>query len=192
MCSCGNRRRKQDGPVCRWPWTDGKTLGGSSPSISANGRWVVYNVASPLISKGTDEDLAGMFVHDTRTGHSERLGHIEGDDPTISADGRYVAFSSEIRDLVPGDTNRKADLLRVSTGAPARSAESAWGGSKPLGNGWFPRQQAGQPGEHRRGDQCRRSLRGVRVHRAQTWYPRTPTPTTTCSSGICAPEQLGW
>ncbi|HZE67809.1 MAG TPA: hypothetical protein VE081_14330 [Sporichthyaceae bacterium] len=116
---------------------DGReTLGGSSPSISANGRWVVYNVASPLISKGTDEDLAGMFVHDTRTGHSERLGHIEGDDPTISADGRYVAFSSEIRDLVPGDTNRKADCFVFDRRTRTISRVSL-GGSKPLGNGWF-------------------------------------------------------
>jgi Tol biopolymer transport system component len=116
---------------------DGReTTGGNSPSISADGRWVVYNVGTPLNSNGTDEDLAGMFVYDTRTGHRERLGHIEGDDPTISADGRYVAFSSEIRDLVPGDTNRKADCFVFDRRTRTVSRVSV-GGTKAVGNGWF-------------------------------------------------------
>jgi Tol biopolymer transport system component len=116
---------------------DGReTLGGSSPSMSADGRWVVYNVGSPLISKGTDEDLAGMFVYDTRTGHRERLGHIEGSDPTISADGRYVAFSSEVRDLVPGDTNRKSDCF-VFDRRTHKVSRVSLGGTRKAGHGWF-------------------------------------------------------
>jgi Tol biopolymer transport system component len=116
---------------------DGReTLGGSSPSLSADGRWVVYNVDSPLISKGTDEDLAGLFVYDTRTGRRERLGHADGTDPTISADGRYVAFSSEIRDLVPGDTNRKSDCFVFDRRTRTISRVSL-GGTKAVGGGWF-------------------------------------------------------
>jgi Tol biopolymer transport system component len=116
---------------------DGReTLGGSSPSLSADGRWVVYNVAAPLVSKGTDEDLAGMFVYDTRTGHRERLGHIEGSDPTISADGRYVAFSSEVRDLVPGDTNRTSDCFVFDRRTRTVSRVSL-GGTRAAGQGWF-------------------------------------------------------
>jgi Tol biopolymer transport system component len=116
---------------------DGReTLGGSSPSLSADGRWVVLNVDTPLVSKGTDEDLAGMFVYDTRTGHRERLGHIDGSDATISADGRYVAFSSEIRDLVPGDTNRKADCF-VFDRRTRKVSRVSLGGTHAVGHGWF-------------------------------------------------------
>jgi Tol biopolymer transport system component len=116
---------------------DGReTLGGGSPALSANGRWVVYNVSTPLVSKGTDEDLAGMFVYDTRTGHRERLGHIDGSDPTITADGRYVAFSSEIRDLVPGDTNRKSDVF-VFDRRTRHVTRVSLGGTHRAGNGWF-------------------------------------------------------
>jgi Tol biopolymer transport system component len=116
---------------------DGReTLGGSSPSLSADGRWVVYNVATPLVSKGTDEDLAGMFVYDTRTGHRERLGHIEGSDPTMSSDGRYVAFSSEVRDLVPGDTNRTSDCFVFDRRTRTVSRVSL-GGARAVRQGWF-------------------------------------------------------
>jgi Tol biopolymer transport system component len=117
---------------------DRETTGGSAPQISRNGRFVVYSVGTPLRSIGTDEDLAGLFVYDITTDKRERLGHLEGDDPTISADGRWVAFSSEIRDLVPGDTNRKADCFvfdrrtrqvqRVSVGGRRRFPGGWWAG----------------------------------------------------------------
>ncbi|HEY2834426.1 MAG TPA: hypothetical protein VGJ14_18535, partial [Sporichthyaceae bacterium] len=76
------------------------------------------------------------FVYDTRTGHRDRLGHIEGDDPTISTDGRYVAFSSEVRDLVPGDTNRKADCFVFDRRTRTTTRVSV-GGTTSVGNGWF-------------------------------------------------------
>lgn len=116
---------------------DGReTTGGSSPRISRDSRFVVYNVGTPLRSVGTDEDLAGMFVYDIATGRRERLGRLEGDDPSISADGRYVVFSSEIRDLVPGDTNRKADCFLFDRRTRMVSRVSL-GGTQPLGGGWY-------------------------------------------------------
>ncbi len=116
---------------------DGReTTGGEGAQISRNGRWVVYNVGTPLRSVGTDEDLAGMFVFDTKTKRRERLGRISGFDQTISADGRYVAFASETRDLVPGDTNRKADCF-VFDRRTRKVARVSLGGTKALGNGWF-------------------------------------------------------
>jgi Tol biopolymer transport system component len=110
---------------------DGReTTGGTSPVISRNGRYVVYNVGTPLRSVGNDSDLDGMFVYNTRTHRRARLPEVAGIDPSISADGRYVAFSSEVRDLVPGDSNRVSDcfvldrrtkeIRRVSLGAHDR------------------------------------------------------------------------
>jgi Tol biopolymer transport system component len=122
---------------------DGRqTTGGSSPQISRDGRYVVYNVGTPLRANGTDEDLAGMFVHEIATGTRERLDHIEGDDPTISADGRYVAFHSEIRDLVPNDTNRRNDCF-VFDRHTRHTIRVSLGGTRPLGHGWYAGNQQG-------------------------------------------------
>jgi Tol biopolymer transport system component len=91
---------------------DGReTEGGDGPAISANGRFVVYNAAKPLRSIGTDEDLDGTFVYDTRTRKRERIPYIGGEDISISSDGRFIAFASEARDLVPNDKNRKYDCF---------------------------------------------------------------------------------
>jgi Tol biopolymer transport system component len=120
--------------------TDGReTTGGTSPVISRNGRYVVYNVGTPLRSVGNDSDLAGMFIYDTATHKRARLPNVAGVDPSISTDGRYVAFSSEVRDLVPGDTNRKFDcfvldrrtkkIRRVSLGAQGQQGNGESSGA---------------------------------------------------------------
>ncbi|MGQ0845017.1 MAG: hypothetical protein ACT4QF_12870 [Sporichthyaceae bacterium] len=116
---------------------DGReTLGGSGPQISRDGRSVVYNASTPLRSIGTDEDLEGMFVYDTKTKKRERLGRVSGFDMTITADGRYVAFASETRDLVAGDTNRKADCFLFDR-RTRKVQRVSLGGTKALGGGWF-------------------------------------------------------
>ena len=38
-------------------------------------------------------------------------GNNDSDAPSISADGRYVAFSSDATNLVPGDTNTSTDVF---------------------------------------------------------------------------------
>ncbi|WP_019876867.1 TolB family protein [Sporichthya polymorpha] len=128
--------------------TDGReTTGGTSPVISRNGRYVVYNVGTPLRSVGDDSDLAGMFLYDTRTGKRTRLPGVAGVDPSISADGRYVAFSSEVRDLVPGDTNHVFDcfvldrrtgrISRVSVGPKGRQGNGESSGAVISANGRY-------------------------------------------------------
>ena len=77
------------------------------PSISADGRFVAFewNVTNPLND---------VFVRDRKLGKTERVSVSSrgkranggSDLPSISADGRFVAFSSFATDLVPGDTNR--------------------------------------------------------------------------------------
>src|SRR5262249_5790523 len=60
-----------------------------------------------------------VFVHDRVTDVTERVSvdsnGRQGDDdsfyPTITADGRYVAFSSLATNLVPGDTNAALDIF---------------------------------------------------------------------------------
>jgi Tol biopolymer transport system component len=87
--------------------------------LSANGRFVAFRSAATDL---VDGDLAGqrdIFVHDLKTGVTERVsvGHDgseadgDSDRPTISANGRWVAFTSEAANLVPDDTNGVKDVF---------------------------------------------------------------------------------
>ena len=88
-----------------------------SPSISADGRYVAfYSRASNLVAGDTNA-VADIFVHDRVTGGTERVSvsstgeQGDGAWPSISADGRYVAFYSSASNLVPGDTNGAFDVF---------------------------------------------------------------------------------
>ena len=69
------------------------------------------------------------FVHDRQTGITERVSVAadgaqasnNGRSPSISADGRYVAFYSDAFNLVPGDTNARYDIF-VAVNLPAWQA----------------------------------------------------------------------
>jgi hypothetical protein len=56
-----------------------------------------------------DEDVP---VEPGRRRYERRQGNQEGLSPSISADGRFVAFYSGATNLVPGDTNGAADAFR--------------------------------------------------------------------------------
>ncbi len=90
-------------------------------SISADGRYVAfYSEATNLVEDDTN-GFADIFVHDTQTGQTIRVSvasdGTEGNDyinrPSISADGRYVAFESYASNLVPEDTNGYNDVFRA-------------------------------------------------------------------------------
>lgn len=87
--------------------------------ISANGRWVVfYSWASDLVPEYPHDHWA-VFVHDRQTGTTELVstaddGSWSNDDsvaPSISADGRRVAFVSWASNLVEDDTNKEPDVF---------------------------------------------------------------------------------
>jgi Tol biopolymer transport system component len=84
-----------------------------NPATSADGRFVAYeSSAGNLVANDTNGDF-DVFVYDRETGVNERVSvstaGIEGNNdsriPSISADGRFVAFTSVANNLVPGDTN---------------------------------------------------------------------------------------
>jgi hypothetical protein len=80
--------------------------------VSADGRYVVYySAASNLVAGDTSLQLRA-FVRDRQTGVTTLVsvgvsGPGDGDaaDPSISADGRYIAFDSNSTNLVPDGTN---------------------------------------------------------------------------------------
>jgi Tol biopolymer transport system component len=95
----------------------------SFASISGDGRFVAFDSYAGNLVAGDDPDdcvqnfefvsCPDIFVHDRQTGTTEMVslttagmpGHNINSGPTISADGRFVAFSSSGFTLVNGDTN---------------------------------------------------------------------------------------
>jgi Tol biopolymer transport system component len=91
-----------------------------NPSISSDGRYVVFESFSATnLVPGDTNNRADVFVHDRLTGVTERVsvsssetqGNNDSTWGTISADGRYVAFSSDASNLVSGDTNGSTDAF---------------------------------------------------------------------------------
>ena len=89
------------------------------PAISADGRYVAFfSPASNLVPEEANYRADG-FVRDRQAGETTRVsvdgagnpGNDWSDYPAISADGRYVAFSSLADNLVPGDTNDSDDIF---------------------------------------------------------------------------------
>jgi Tol biopolymer transport system component len=103
--------------------TGGEQGNGQSihPAVSADGRYVAFgSYASNLVPGGTN-GYADVFARDRLAGTTELVSVSssggQGDygsggmAPSISADGRYVAFVSEASNLVPGDTNAHQDIF---------------------------------------------------------------------------------
>jgi Tol biopolymer transport system component len=84
-----------------------------SPSISADGRYVAFESLSTNLVAGDSNNRVDIFVHDLQTGTTERVsldsteiqGNGDSSSPSVSADGRYVAFESLSTNLVAGGTN---------------------------------------------------------------------------------------
>ena len=144
--------------------TQGVSIGfqASGPSsvtaISADGRYVAFTSAADNLVPGDTNGKLDVFVHDRQTGAIERVsvrsdgaeGNGDSGSPhfstytgyngiSISADGRFVAFTSYADDLVVGDTNHQGDVFlrdrwfgtteRISV--DSSGAQLFWGGSNP-------------------------------------------------------------
>lgn len=100
-------------------------LGGSDPSISADGRYVAFTSYSSNLVAGDTGGWGDIFVRDRTTGVTERVslasdgtqGNEDSYGASISADGRYVAFSSTATNLVAGTPTD--GLTRSSTIGPS-------------------------------------------------------------------------
>ena len=90
-----------------------------TPSISDDGRYVAFfSRSATIVETGTSADI---FVHDRVSATTERIDVPNGGgaatgaggsfEPSISADGRYVAFHSPHTNLVALDTNGVRDIF---------------------------------------------------------------------------------
>ncbi len=121
--------------------TDG-TLGVAGvPRISNDGRYVTFESTSTVLVPGDTNSASDVFVHDRQTGTTTRVsvgaGGVQGNNASVngrmSADSRFVMFSSTASNLVAGDTNGLSDVFiyEMATGIVTRLNVTATGGSQP-------------------------------------------------------------
>ncbi|MEG4058806.1 MULTISPECIES: calcium-binding protein [unclassified Microcoleus] len=128
-------------------------------SISGDGRFVAFTLQQSIFSLGSPNNNTNnsddIFVRDLLTNTTTRVsvdsagnpGNDSSYDPSISADGRFVAFQSDASNLVPGDTNNSGDIFvrdlltntttRVSVGSAGNQGNSLSRRSSISGDGRF-------------------------------------------------------
>ncbi|MEF3311490.1 fibronectin type III domain-containing protein [Paenibacillus sp. GYB004] len=97
-----------------------------SPSISGDGRYVLYASRAANLAAGDSNGVYDVYAFDRHTGETAPLsltyagGWASGSSrmPAVSGDGMYVVFESEASDLITGDTNGVSDLFLALLQAP--------------------------------------------------------------------------
>src|SRR5262249_54476021 len=127
----------------------------SVPSLSADGRFVVFDSHATNLVTGDGNGVEDVFVRDTQAGTTTRVSvSTAGDESNgtsgarrISAAGRWVTFYSASTNLVAGDANGQRDvflcylhtgtttLISVSTAGDEGNAKST--GPAISGDGRF-------------------------------------------------------
>lgn len=96
------------------------TGGSFEPSISADGRFVGFRSEAPDVTNNDGQTSSDIFLRDMQTGVTRLVsvradgaapGNGESRETFVSADGRYVAFSSFATNLVDGDGNGRTDAF---------------------------------------------------------------------------------
>lgn len=126
---------------------DGAGGNGNSltPSISADGRFVVFASRAKNLSPAAQSGRLQIFVRDLKTGATTLVSRASGADgavaelggwePSISADGRYVAFRSGSENLSPEDTAFNDVFVRDLATATTTLVSRATGAGGAAANG---------------------------------------------------------
>ncbi len=111
-------------------------------AISPDGRYVAFNSYSQNFVPEDTDNLCDVYLKDLNMGEialvSINASGVKGNEkshlPSVSQDGRYVAFGSLGNNLVPGDTNGNYDIFRkdMKTGDLVLCSSNASG---VIGNG---------------------------------------------------------
>jgi Tol biopolymer transport system component len=123
--------------------------------MSMYGRFVAFQSAATNLVAGDTNSCEDVFVHDRQGGTTERVSvssagaqaSNECTNPAISADGRFVSFTSFDANLVSGDTNSTFDVFvrdrqsgtteRVSLNSAGAQANAGCFGSGVSADGRF-------------------------------------------------------
>jgi Tol biopolymer transport system component len=93
--------------------------GSLEAAMTGDGRYVAFSSSSSNLVSGDTNGASDIFVRDRELGTTERISvgntGAQADNvaitPSISDDGRYVAFLSRASNLVVGDTNGQIDVF---------------------------------------------------------------------------------
>jgi Tol biopolymer transport system component len=107
----------------------------SSPSINADGSVIAFaSLASNLVPNDTN-GVADIFVYRSVTGQTERIsksstavqGNGKSAEPIVSADGAFVAYSSDATNLIASDSNGATDIFvfQLASGVTTRASRSS-------------------------------------------------------------------
>ncbi len=115
--------------------------------MSLDGRFVAFASGAQGLVTGDTNGKPDVFLRDRVAGTTTRVsvtsgggqGNGRSDLPSISRDGRYVAFFSQATNLVSGDTNGRSDIFvrDVVAGSTRRVSIPAAGG-QANGDSSFP------------------------------------------------------
>jgi Tol biopolymer transport system component len=118
-----------------------------SPSISADGRLVVFASDANNLVTGDTNNSSDIFLRDL-SNNTTTLVSVSGAgdrataksfSPSISADGRFVVFASDANNLVPGDTNNSSDIFLRDLSTNTTTIVSVSGsGDRATGNSFSP------------------------------------------------------
>lgn len=117
--------------------------GNSVPAgVSSNGQYVLFESAADDLVAGDTNATGDVFVRDTvnntttlvSVSTSGMSGNGVSRDAVMTPDGRYVAFVSEAKNLVPNDTNGIADIFvrDVLSGTTTLVSAGAFSSAAPL------------------------------------------------------------
>lgn len=116
-------------------------------ALSADGRYVAFESDAPDLVAGDTNGVADVFLHDRQTGVTVRVsvstagaqGSADSMEPSLSADGRFVAFSSYAHDLVADDLNGVSDIfVRDRQSAMTTRVSLATDGVEATGHSFSP------------------------------------------------------
>jgi Tol biopolymer transport system component len=90
-----------------------------APAISDNGLFITFSSKSSNLVIGDTNFADDVFVHNRMTGETVLVsvssdgsqGNFGAESPSISADGRFVAFGSWSLNLILGDLNNVGDIF---------------------------------------------------------------------------------
>lgn len=94
-------------------------LGSDRCAISSDGRFIAFASAASNLTPADTNGWSDVFLHDVQAGITRRmsasatggLGNWNSGEPSVSAEGRFVAFHSDAANLVTGDTNVAGDVF---------------------------------------------------------------------------------
>jgi len=116
-------------------------------AVSSDARYVVFESLASTLVAGDTNGVDDVFVHDRQTGATARVSVSSSGaqsngasySAAVSADGRFVLFTSDATNLVPGDTNNASDvfLRDRQTSATTRVSTNS-GGAQSNGGSQLP------------------------------------------------------